>query len=101
MYFALLYETVDDYLQRRQAHRDEHLALASRAHRDGRLLLAGAFQPADGALLVFRADSPSSVEEFVRDDPYVKNGLVKSWRIREWTVVIGDDPSPLTARRPD
>jgi uncharacterized protein len=101
MYFALFYEMVDDYLQRRPAYREEHLALAAQAHRDGLLVLAGAFRPADGALLVFKADAPSSVEEFVRKDPYVKNGLVRSWRIREWTVVIGDAPSPLTERRPD
>ncbi len=89
MYYALSYETVDDYVQRREPHREEHLAAARKAHRDGRLLLAGAFNPPDGALLVFRADNPSEVEEFVRNDPYVKNGLVKSWRVREWRVVIG------------
>src|SRR3990172_2725171 len=97
MYLALIYDLVDDYLQRRPAYREEHLALAAQAHRDGRLVLAGAFQPPDGALLVFKADSPSAVEEFVQRDPYVKNGLVKSWRIREWTVVIGEaTPPPIT-----
>ena len=89
MYYALSYETVDDYVKRRELHREEHLALARKAHRDGHLLLAGAFDPPDGALLVFRADGASEVEEFVRNDPYVKNGLVKSWRVREWNVVIG------------
>ncbi len=101
MYYALFYDTAQDYLERRPAYRNEHLALAAQAHRDGRLVLAGAFQPPDGALLVFRADSVAAVEEFVRNDPYVKNGLVKSWRIREWTVVIGDKPSPLEERKPD
>ncbi len=90
MYYALFYETAPDYLERRPAHRQEHLALATDAHRRGQLVLAGAFQPPDGALLVFQADGVDAVEEFVRNDPYVKNGLVRSWRIREWTVVIGD-----------
>jgi uncharacterized protein YciI len=98
MYFALTYDLADDYLQRRPAYREEHLALASRAHRDGRLVLAGAFRPPEGALLVFRGDDASAAEEFVRDDPYVKNGLVKSWRIREWTVVIGDAAPQSTPR---
>ncbi len=97
MYYALFYETAPDYLERRPAYRQEHLALATDAHRRGQLVLAGAFQPPDGALLVFQANDVGDVEEFVRNDPYVKNGLVTSWRIREWTVVIGDVPAQAPA----
>ena len=89
MYFALFYETVDNFVERRQPFRDAHLALARKAHGAGTLLLAGALKPADGALLVFRADDASLAEDFARADPYVTNGLVKNWRVREWTVVIG------------
>jgi hypothetical protein len=56
------------------------------------LLLAGAFSnPPDRALLVFRAADPGPVEEFVRKDPYVINGLVKRWEVRPWTVVVGNE----------
>jgi uncharacterized protein YciI len=89
MYYALLYETVPDHVERRKPFRAEHLALAEAAHRDGRLVMAGAFDPADGALLVFRGDAPSVAEEFARGDPYVRNGLVTAWRVRPWNVVIG------------
>jgi uncharacterized protein len=89
MYYALTYETVPDHAERRKPLRAEHLALAQRFHAEGRLLLAGAFNPVEGALLVFRADSPEEVEAFVRQDPYVANGLVTAWKIREWTVVVG------------
>ena len=91
MYFALLYEVVPDYVQRRQAFRAAHLALAERFAKEGKLLLGGAFDPPDGALLVFRAESAAEVEAFVRQDPYVANGLVTSWRVRPWTVVVGKD----------
>jgi uncharacterized protein YciI len=91
MYFALFYDNAPDYLERRPSYRAEHVALAREAQRAGRLLLAGAFNPPDGALLVFRADSAADVEAFARSDPYVQNGLVRGWRIREWTVVIGGD----------
>ncbi len=91
MYLALLYDVVGDYVQRRQPFRAEHLALGQRYHRDGKLVLAGAFDPPDGALLVFRAGSPAEVEAFVREDPYVRNGLVTSWRVKAWTVVIGGE----------
>jgi len=90
-YFALRYNLVDNFVERRQPYRAEHLALLDQAKRDGRLLLAGPFKPADTALLVFRADSADEVERLVARDPYVTNGLVTSWQVREWTVVIGGD----------
>lgn len=91
MYFALLYDVVPDYVQRRQPFRGIHLALAERYTKEGKLLLAGAFDPPDGALLVFQAGSAAEVEAFVREDPYVANGLVTSWRVKPWTVVVGRD----------
>jgi uncharacterized protein YciI len=93
MYFALLYDVVDDYVRRRQPFRAEHLALAERFRADGKLLSAGAFDPPDGALLIFRCEAAAEVEEFVRQDPYAKNALVARCRIREWKVVVGE-PTP-------
>lgn len=90
MYFLLFYEVVDDYLERRGAFRAEHLALATAASERGELVLAGAYaEPADGAVLVFRGDDASVAERFAGADPYVKNGLVRRWWVRKWTVVVG------------
>lgn len=90
MYFALIYDVTDDYRERRAEFRPEHLALGRAAAARGELVLGGAFsEPADMALLIFKGDDASVAEKFARDDPYVKNGLVKSWRIRPWNVVIG------------
>ncbi|HDR9331300.1 TPA: YciI family protein, partial [Burkholderia multivorans] len=81
MHFQLIYDLVDDYLARREAFRAEHLALARAATERGELVLAGALaDPADQAVLVFEGDSPAIAESFARADPYVQNGLVKSWR---------------------
>ncbi|MBR8133146.1 YciI-like protein [Burkholderia ambifaria] len=90
MHYQLIYELVDDYLSRREQYRAEHLALAKAATERGELMLAGALQdPADQAVLVFEGDSPEVAESFARADPYVQNGLVKSWRVRPWRVVVG------------
>jgi uncharacterized protein YciI len=90
-YFALFYDVVDDFVSRRAEYREDHLRLAREAHRRGELILAGAFtDPADRALLVFRAAGPAAVEEFARSDPYVTSGLVTRWEVRPWAVVIGD-----------
>ncbi len=89
-YFALVYELVDDYLSRRAGFRQEHLGLAAAAHERGEIVMAGALaDPPDRALLIFRAADRTAAESFARKDPYVLNGLVKRWKIRPWTVVIG------------
>ena len=91
-YFALFYHVVDDYVARRAPFREVHLALARELHERGELLLGGALtDPADGALLVFRVPDKRVIEEFVHNDPYVQNGLVTSWEIRPWAVVVGGD----------
>ena len=90
MHLLLSYELVEDYLDRRPPLRDEHLGLARAAHERGELVLAGALaDPTDRALLVWATEDEDVVRRFVESDPYVVNGLVKSWEIRQWTVVIG------------
>jgi uncharacterized protein YciI len=92
MHTILFYDLVDDYLERRPEFRQQHLGLAQQALERGELVLAGALtEPVDGAVLVFRGDSTDVVKEFVKSDPYVTNGLVKAWRIRKWTTVIGGE----------
>ena len=89
MHLLLEYTLAADYLERRTALREDHLALAREAHDRGELLLAGALpDPHDRALLVWTAPRVV-VEEFVARDPYVVEGLVTGWTIRPWTVVVG------------
>jgi len=90
MHYLLFYEVVDDYVNRRAPFRAAHLGLAREAVARGELVLGGAFaDPPDGAVLVFRGDSPAAAEAFAARDPYVKNGLVTRWYVREWTTVVG------------
>lgn len=89
-YYALIYHLVDDYMERRTKFREEHLMLAKELNERGEMILAGAFSdPPDKALLIFRVADKSVIEDFIKKDPYVKNGLIAKWEIRPWTVVIG------------
>jgi uncharacterized protein YciI len=92
-YFALLYDTVDNFIELRQPYRVGHLQMIDDAYRSGRLVLAGALKPS-GALLVFNVPTGADVEAFARTDPYVVNGLVTSWRVHEWAVVVGEHAVP-------
>jgi len=91
MRWVLIYELVDDYVERRAVLRAEHLELARAAHDRGELLLAGALaDPYDRALLVFASEQPDVAEAFARADPYVTNGLVTSWTVRRWNEVLAN-----------
>lgn len=92
MHYLLIYELADDYLDRRAAFRTEHLNKAWAAAEKGQMVLAGALaNPTDQAILLFKGDSPAVAEAFAKSDPYVLNGLVKRWTVREWTTVVGDN----------
>lgn len=90
-YFVLRYdEVVDDYVARRSPFREEHLRLLREAHARGEVLMAGAVgDTPDGAIIIFRGETPDVAEAFVRSDPYVTNGLILSWRVQLWNVVVG------------
>ena len=88
MYYALFYDVVDDMVTKRAPYREEHLRRIREAHARGELVMAGAVgDPPDGGLFVFRAASADAAEAFAREDPYVKQGLVTSWKVKPWTVV--------------
>jgi restriction system protein len=62
------------------------------------LVLGGALANAPyKAILLFTGDTPAVAEAFAQSDPYVTNGLVKRWYVREWTRVdaVAFDPDPI------
>jgi uncharacterized protein YciI len=90
-HYLLFYDVGEDYVTKRASLRSVHLEKAWQAHTRGELVLAGAFaDPVDGAVLLFKGDSAEVAEAFARTDPYVTNGLVARWRVREWTTVVGE-----------
>jgi uncharacterized protein len=91
-YYALFYYVGPDFMARRGEFREKHLRLVREAHGRGEIILAGAItDPADRALLVFRAPDRAVVEAFAHNDPYVTKGLVHRWEVRPWAVVVGGE----------
>lgn len=94
MHYLLFYEVAEGYAERRKSFREAHLALAKQAVARGELVLGGTLaDPLDKALILFQGDSPAAAEAFAKSDPYVQNGLVERWYVREWTTVVGRDAS--------
>ncbi len=90
MYYVLIYKTVEDYVEKRAPYRADHLGHAEAAHARGDLVMAGVLaDPADTAIFVFKCESRGPAEDFARDDPYVRAGLIREWSVRPWIVAIG------------
>ena len=90
-HYLLFYEAGDDYVARRAPFRKAHLEKAWAAHAKHELLLGGALaDPVDGAMLLFQGDSPAVARAFAETDPYVTNGVIRRWHVREWTTVVGE-----------
>lgn len=91
MHYLLCYDLAADYLDRRSEFRDAHLKLAWDAQERGEIIVAGALtNPADMAVLMFQGESPDVAEKFAKADPYVINGLVTGYRVRQWNTVVGE-----------
>ena len=82
--YVLLYDSADDVLEKAPAHYPAHSARLDEFHGRGALLLVGPFgdPQGQGSMAIF--GSRAAAEEFVDGDPFVLNGVVRSWEIREW-----------------
>jgi len=89
VHYLLFYDVVPDYLTRRATHRPLHLEYARKAVERGELVLGGVLDDPTEPVMLFSGTSPEVAEGFARKDPYVLNGLVRSWRVREWKTVVG------------
>jgi uncharacterized protein YciI len=87
MHYMLIYELAPDYLERRNAFRNDHLKLAWQS--EGIVLGGALADPTDRAMLLFEGESPEVAKRFAEADPYVANGLVLRWEVRPWTTVVG------------
>jgi uncharacterized protein YciI len=89
-HFCLFYEYPADFRERRAPFRAMHLAHANASAARDELQLGGAFaDDPPQSLLLFKAETAATAEAFAEGDPYVINKLVLSWRVREWTTVVG------------
>ncbi|MFL6128213.1 MAG: YciI family protein [Mycobacteriales bacterium] len=72
------------------AEMDEHLARSRQLHADGVLLMAGAFldRPEEPLQTMGVLASREAAEDYARQDPFVRHGMVTDWTIREWANML-------------
>jgi uncharacterized protein len=82
--YVLFYESADDVLTKAPTHFAAHTARGREFHERGSLVAYGPFADAqqDGSMAVFT--TRDAAEEFAHGDPFVLNGVVRDWHVREW-----------------
>jgi uncharacterized protein YciI len=86
---VLFYESAPEVLSKAPAHFPAHKARLDEFHARGTLLMVGTFgdPQAEGSMAIFT--TRAAAEEFAEDDPFVLNGVVRAWHIREWNEILG------------
>jgi uncharacterized protein len=88
---VLLYESADDVSAKAPAHFPAHLARIHEFRARGEILMVGTFgdPQAEGSMGVF--PTRAAAEAFVKDDPFVLEGVVWSWQIRDWNEILAPE----------
>jgi uncharacterized protein YciI len=85
---VLFYDSAPDVLGKAPAHFPAHKAHLDDFHARGTLLMVGTFgdPQAEGTMAVFT--TRAAAEEFAENDPFVLNGVVRAWHIRDWNEIL-------------
>lgn len=73
---------------RRKLHRPAHLARVEALAAKGRLVLAGPLTDGAGSLIIIEADSREEAEDFIKNDPYVLQGVFQRYEIHPFQQVL-------------
>ncbi|MBR0565287.1 YciI family protein [Azoarcus sp. L1K30] len=98
MFYVLMGEDVPNSLEKRMAARPEHLARLEKLRDEGRVLLVGPLPAIDspdpgpagftGSLVVAEFASLSDAQDWMAEDPYVKQGVFASTSVRPFRKVM-------------
>ncbi len=82
--YVLFYESADDVATKAPPVFPAHRARLQAYKAQGELLLVGTFADpqADGSMAVFA--TREGAEAFAAGDPFVIEGVVRSWTVKEW-----------------
>jgi uncharacterized protein YciI len=88
MKYVVSYESAPDFLAKVHTYLDAHRELWRRYSAAGTLLMIGPFTdgPAGSAMGIFA--TRAAAEAFIAEDPFVVNGVVARYTIREWNEVL-------------
>jgi uncharacterized protein YciI len=84
---VVFYETAADGMPKAAANYPAHKARIDEFASRRELLMVGPWaNPADGALAIFK--TRQAAEAFVKDDPFVLNGVVSRVTLKDWPEIL-------------
>lgn len=87
--YVLFYESSSDVLAKAPLYLEKHCERWKEFNTRGLLLMVGPFgNPQEGAMGIFT--TREAAEEFVEGDPFVLNGVVSKWYVREWNEALAN-----------
>lgn len=88
MKYVMFYVPEDNMQVKAAQYFPAHQAFWARFLAEGTLLMIGTFSNMqnEGAMGIFT--TREAAEEFAKGDPFVLNGVVERWYIREWNEVL-------------
>ena len=85
--YVLYYQPSADVAAKAPVHVAAHRARWQQFVSDGTLLMIGPFSnPREGAMGIFT--TRAAAETFAAGDPFVLNGVIERWHVREWAEAI-------------
>ena len=89
-FFVTSCKSMEEVKSRHGATIAAHLARSNELHKQGTLLMAGAFldNPEEPVSTMGIFPTREAAEEYAKGDPFVLNGLVTKWHIREWANIL-------------
>ncbi|MDE8667372.1 YciI family protein [Pseudarthrobacter sp. H3Y2-7] len=87
--FAVEYVYAADSTAARDEHRPAHRAWLAGLADDGQLLTSGPYGDGAGALLIFKVEDETRLNDLLKRDPFAEAGTIAGIRTTEWTPVIG------------
>jgi uncharacterized protein YciI len=90
MKYVMFYESADDVAAKAPAHFPAHLERIRKFHGRGDLVMVGTFEDpqSQGSMGVFT--SREAAEEFIAEDPFVLNGVVRGYEVRAWNEILAE-----------
>lgn len=86
VFAVTLYKSFDDARTNAPDLIAAHIARSEELHVRGTLLMSGAFldDPQESLSTMSVLTTREAAEEYIKGDPFVLNGMVRTWYIREW-----------------
>jgi uncharacterized protein YciI len=73
---------------REQPFWDEHAAFIDQLVAEGFILMGGPLVDEGGSMLIVNADDENEVREKLKNDPWMKHGVLKLEIVRRWQIFI-------------